>query len=129
MILDEPSASLDSQAEADLFDDIRKLFAGRTVLLVSHRLSVVRNADRIYLLDGGRVSEQGAHAHFMAADGTFARLFRLQSRSFLDHPTRKADDLNEPGAGDGNRTRVASLEDWGSTIELRPHAPSPGRFP
>jgi ATP-binding cassette subfamily B protein len=84
VILDEPTASLDPQAEADLFNDVRKLFAGRTVLLVSHRLSMVRDADRIYLLDGGRVKEQGDHARLMDADGTYARLFRLQSRSYAD---------------------------------------------
>jgi ATP-binding cassette subfamily B protein len=86
VILDEPSASLDPQAEADLFHDVRKLFAGRTVLLVSHRLAMVRNADRIYLLDGGRVAEHGTHEHLMAAGGTYAGLFRLQSRSYLEEP-------------------------------------------
>ncbi|MEV0134221.1 ABC transporter ATP-binding protein [Dactylosporangium sp. NPDC050688] len=79
VILDEPTAALDPEAEAALFADLRQLFAGRTVLLVSHRFSAVRDADRIYVMDAGRIVESGTHPSLLAADGTYARLFRLQA--------------------------------------------------
>ncbi|MBW5481277.1 ABC transporter ATP-binding protein [Streptomyces bambusae] len=82
VILDEPTASLDPQAEADLFGRIRDLFADRTVLLISHRFANVREADRIYVLDAGRVVERGSHEVLMARNGTYARLFRLQAQAY-----------------------------------------------
>ncbi|HWU05299.1 MAG TPA: ABC transporter ATP-binding protein [Streptomyces sp.] len=92
VILDEPSASLDARAEHDLFQRIRALFAGRTVLLISHRFSTVRMADRIYVLSGGRVVEQGNHASLMRAGGLYAELFTLQASRFLDGLTPTEDD-------------------------------------
>jgi ATP-binding cassette subfamily B protein len=84
VILDEPTASLDPQAEAELFERIRELFAGRTVLLISHRFSSVRSADRIYVLDEGRLIEHGTHESLLAGDGTYARLFNLQAKAYLE---------------------------------------------
>jgi ATP-binding cassette subfamily B protein len=82
VILDEPTASLDAQAEADLFGRIRELFAGRTVLFISHRFANVRTADRIYVLDGGRIAEHGTQRSLMEHDGIYARLFRLQAEGY-----------------------------------------------
>jgi ATP-binding cassette subfamily B protein len=65
VILDEPTAARDPRAEHDLFERIRALLAGRTVLLISHRFSSVRHADRIYVLHGGRVTEAGIHEELM----------------------------------------------------------------
>lgn len=87
LILDEPSASLDPRAEHELFQRIRTLFTDRTVLLVSHRFSTVRDADRIYVLSEGRVIEEGDHATLMARQGVYAELFELQAQAYLDGST------------------------------------------
>jgi len=84
LILDEPTAALDPRSEADLFDKIHRLYADRTVLLISHRFSSVRGADRIYVLDAGRIVEQGSHDELMAAGGLYAELFTLQAGAYLD---------------------------------------------
>jgi ATP-binding cassette subfamily B protein len=84
VILDEPTAALDPRAERDLFDRIRTLLAGRTVLLISHRFSSVRSADRIYVLDEGRVVEAGDHDTLMALGGLYAELFTLQAAAYVD---------------------------------------------
>jgi len=83
LMLDEPTASLDPLAEADLFTQMRSLARGRSVLLVSHRFSSVRTADRIYLLEGGRIVEQGDHASLLALGGRYAHLFELQAGALL----------------------------------------------
>lgn len=82
VILDEPTAALDPRAEAALFSSVRKLFVGRTVVLISHRFAAVRHADRIYVLDGGRVAEHGDHAALMERGGIYAELFTLQASAF-----------------------------------------------
>jgi ATP-binding cassette, subfamily B, bacterial len=83
VILDEPTAALDPRAEHELFKRIRALLAGRTVLLISHRFSSVRNADRIYVLQSGRVTEAGTHEELMALNGHYAELFELQAAAYL----------------------------------------------
>jgi ATP-binding cassette, subfamily B, bacterial len=75
VILDEPTAALDARAEHELFARIRELFGTRSVLVISHRFSTVRAADRIHVLDGGEVIEAGSHAELMARGGTYAELF------------------------------------------------------
>ena len=84
VILDEPTAALDARAESRLFDAIRTLLAGRSVLLISHRFSSVRSADRIHVLADGRVVESGTHDDLMAADGRYAELFALQAATYVD---------------------------------------------
>jgi ATP-binding cassette, subfamily B, bacterial len=83
IILDEPTAALDARAEHELFESIRTLCRGRSVLLISHRFSSVRSADRIYVLDGGRVIESGSHEQLMAQGGRYADLFTLQASAYL----------------------------------------------
>jgi len=82
IVLDEPTAALDPRAERDLFDRIRELARGRSVLLISHRFSSVRSADRIYVLSEGEVIEQGTHAQLMEHKGTYAELFLLQASAY-----------------------------------------------
>jgi ATP-binding cassette subfamily B protein len=84
VILDEPTAALDARAEHELFERIRELFRSRTVLLISHRFSTVRNADRIYVLDQGRIVEAGSHAELMTLGGTYAELFTMQASAYFD---------------------------------------------
>jgi ATP-binding cassette, subfamily B, bacterial len=84
VILDEPTAALDARAESQLFDRMHELLEGRSVVLISHRFSSVRNADRIYVMHDGRVVEQGPHDELMANGGLYAELFTLQARAYLD---------------------------------------------
>jgi ATP-binding cassette, subfamily B, bacterial len=83
VILDEPTAALDPRAEHDLFERIGDLLAGRTVLVISHRFSSVRHADRIVVLDQGRVVETGSHEELVQLGGLYAELFSLQAAAYL----------------------------------------------
>lgn len=82
LVLDEPTANLDVRAEAALFDDFLDLTRGLTTILISHRFSTVRHADRICVLNGGRVVEDGSHDELLAAGGRYAELFLLQAERF-----------------------------------------------
>jgi ATP-binding cassette subfamily B protein len=82
LILDEPTAALDAQAEHDVFARFRELSAGRTTVLISHRFSTVRMADRILVLEGGRLLEEGSHAALMGQGGRYAELFTLQAQGY-----------------------------------------------
>ena len=83
LVLDEPTAALDAEAEAAVFERFRELTAGRTTVLISHRMSTVRGADRIVVLEHGQITEQGTHASLLALDGRYARLFKLQAQGYL----------------------------------------------
>lgn len=79
VILDEPTAALDAQAEYELFQRFRELAAGRTVLLISHRFSTVRMADRILVMEGGEIVEAGSHEELLALSGRYATLYEMQA--------------------------------------------------
>jgi ATP-binding cassette subfamily B protein len=86
LILDEPSAGLDAQAEHEIHTRLRAHRRNRTSLLISHRLGTIRDADRILVLAGGRLVEDGTHAALIAAGGEYARLFALQADGYQDEP-------------------------------------------
>jgi subfamily B ATP-binding cassette protein MsbA len=78
LILDEATSNLDTDSERAVQQAIEELMRGRTTLVVAHRLSTIRNADRIYVLKDGRVAEEGSHDELLARDGEFARLHNMQ---------------------------------------------------
>ncbi len=82
LILDEPTAALDAEAEHAVFERFRALAKGRTAILISHRFPTVRMADRIIVLEGGRLIESGTHEELLAMHGRYAELFELQARGY-----------------------------------------------
>jgi ATP-binding cassette subfamily B protein len=84
LILDEPTASIDAEAEHELFERFKALALDRTGIVISHRFSTVRMADRIAVLHNGEIAELGTHHELLAKDGRYAHLFRLQAQGYLD---------------------------------------------
>lgn len=82
LVLDEPTAALDAAAEHAVFERFRKLTHGRTAILISHRFPTVRMADRILVIEHGRIVEQGTHEHLLKEGGRYARLFALQAEGY-----------------------------------------------
>ncbi|MBO9555879.1 ABC transporter ATP-binding protein [Cellulomonas sp.] len=105
LVLDEPTAQLDARGEAEFYDQFLDLTRGVTSLVISHRFSSVRRADRIVVLDGGRVTEAGSHDELVAQGGTYARMFEVQARRF--------------GGGDEGGTGGGDAGDGGVDDETR----------
>lgn len=82
LVLDEPTAAMDAEAESVVFDHVRELARDRMVILISHRFSTVRSADTILVLRNGEIEESGDHAALLEADGVYARLFALQAAGY-----------------------------------------------
>ena len=79
LILDEATSALDTESEKLVQDALNKLLVGRTSVVIAHRLSTIHNADKIIVVDHGRIAEQGTHAELMARGGIYAKLIELQS--------------------------------------------------
>ena len=82
LIMDEPTSALDPTAEAELFDRFSATLGKRSALVISHRLSTIRHADRIFVLEGGQIIEAGTHTELLAKKGAYASMYTLQGRSF-----------------------------------------------
>lgn len=82
LILDEPTAAIDAKAEAAIFQKVEKLSKNKTVIIISHRFSTVRNADKIYVVEDGKIKEAGSHQQLMALEGQYATLFHLQAKGY-----------------------------------------------
>ncbi len=82
LILDEPTSAIDARAESEIFNKVEKLSKDKTVLIISHRFSTVRNADKIYVIDKGSIIEQGSHQELLKLNGEYATLFKLQAKGY-----------------------------------------------
>ena len=82
LVLDEPTAALDVRAEARFYERFHEITAGLTTLVISHRFATVRRAQRIYVLDGGVITERGSHDDLVAAGGRYAEMYRIQAARF-----------------------------------------------
>jgi ATP-binding cassette subfamily B protein len=82
LVLDEPTASLDARSEYEVFQRFAELTHGKMALLISHRFSTVRMADRIIVLENGRIVEQGSHSQLISLGGRYAAMFELQAASY-----------------------------------------------
>lgn len=84
LILDEPTSSIDAEAEAKIFDNLYKVYKDKSLIVISHRFSTVKNADKIIVLQNGRITEEGNHEALMAKDGVYARMFRKQASGYIE---------------------------------------------
>lgn len=82
LILDEPTASIDAKAESEIFNRVEKLSKDKTVIIISHRFSTVRNADKIFVIENGKIVEEGGHKSLMKENGQYATLFKLQAKGY-----------------------------------------------
>jgi ATP-binding cassette subfamily B protein len=82
LILDEPTAALDARSEFEVFQRFKELSAGKATILISHRFSSVRMADRILVLADGRLEAAGTHDELLAQSGRYAELFELQAAGY-----------------------------------------------
>jgi ATP-binding cassette subfamily B protein len=82
LVLDEPTASLDAETEYEIFRNFQELTDGKMAILISHRFSTVRMADRIVVIQGGRIAEIGSHDQLLRKEGIYAHLFGLQAEGY-----------------------------------------------
>ena len=101
LVVDEPTSALDAVAEAELFQTLHRLVGGRATLLISHRFSTVRMADRIYVMDGGRILESGTHEELLSQNGKYAHLYLLQAAPYRDERIPAPSGIDQ--AEGGNR--------------------------
>src|SRR5690606_9511913 len=106
LILDEATSSVDAESEAAIQTALHELVKGRTTIAIAHRLSTLRRADRIIVMQNGRIAECGSHDELVASDGIYARLVRLQGT-----PTHIDEEALERAAAGGDGARQTSLQE------------------
>ena len=104
IVLDEPTAQLDVRGEAEIFERLLEATRGCTSILILHRFSTVRHADRIVVIERGEVVEEGSHDELMAANGRYRMMFDLQASRFADGLGDVDDDAEESDAEAGSLT-------------------------
>ena len=82
LIMDEPTSAIDAEAEYAIFNNLEAEYRDKTLILVSHRFSTVRNADRILVIEDGRIVEHGSHEELLAASGRYATMFAIQAEGY-----------------------------------------------
>lgn len=82
IVLDEPTSAMDPKAEYEVFNKFRELIQDQAAVLITHRLSTVKMADHIYVMEQGKIVEHGTHDELMGLDKTYARLFELQAQNY-----------------------------------------------
>jgi len=96
LILDEATASVDNETEAAIQRSLQTICRDRTTIVIAHRLSTVRHADCIHVLDAGVVVERGTHDELIAQDGVYAQLWRVQTGELVREPDRESGILRDP---------------------------------
>lgn len=82
LILDEPTSAIDAEAEYEIFNNLQKSYKDKTLILVSHRFSTVRNANKIFVIENGEITERGTHQRLLSLDGKYAKMFTLQAKGY-----------------------------------------------
>ena len=82
LILDEPTSAIDAEAEYEIFNNLEKQYKNKTLILISHRFSTVRNADKIIVIDRGKIIETGSHDKLMNLNGQYEKLFSIQAKGY-----------------------------------------------
>jgi ATP-binding cassette subfamily B protein len=82
LIMDEPTSAIDAESEYEIFQNLEKVYKNKTLILVSHRFSTVRNANKIVVIDDGRITEMGTHQELLERNGKYAVMFNTQAKGY-----------------------------------------------
>lgn len=82
LILDEPTSAIDAEAEYEIFNNLERIYRNKTLILVSHRFSTVRNTNKIFVIEGGRIIERGTHEELLMKGGKYAKMFTIQAKGY-----------------------------------------------